>query len=602
MSTRLGRSRRWSGLSIALLLVVGLGVMAPEPAAALEHRQGEFKISWGTTLSYGAMWRVADRDPRLIGIANKGTALSVNGDDGNLNYDRGLVSNALKATTEIELSYKSFGSFVRVYGFYDYENEKGTRARRPLTDGALDRVGSRAEVRDAFIWYKASLGSVPVELRAGNQVLSWGESTFIQNGINVINPVDVSALRVPGAELRDALLPVGLVHASVGTSTNTSFEAFYQYRWEQTKVDPPGTYFSTSDIAGADASRVMLGFGSVPDTLPLGPMPPPIGPVGAVVPRGADRDASDSGQWGLAFRWYAPSLAGTDFGLYYINYHSRLPMISARAGTLAGLMGGNYVGSAYYFLEYPENINLYGISFNTTLGSTGVALQGELSHRRNLPLQIDDVELLFAALSPLRLVGSPVGQLLANTNQIGRFGFGEEIRGYRRFEVSQFQTTATKVLGRWLGADQLTLVWEGAISHIHSLPGRDVQRLEGPATYTSGNPVHTQAGVQPATEAASAFPGATAWGYQLAGRFDYNNAIGAVNLAPRFSWQHDVNGVSPGPGGNFLKDRKALTVGVTAAYRISWEVDLSYTRFSGAGRYNLLSDRDFIATNVKYSF
>ena len=34
-------------------------------------------------------------------------------------------------------------------------------------------------------------------------MINWGESTFIQGGINAINPVDVSALRVPGAELRD---------------------------------------------------------------------------------------------------------------------------------------------------------------------------------------------------------------------------------------------------------------------------------------------------------------------------------------------------------------------------------------------------------------
>lgn len=603
MTVRLEQWKQWGGtLVVPLVLLLGLSVLAPAPAQAAEYRQGEFRISWGTTLSYGAMWRVADRDPRLIGIANGGTAVSVNSDDGNLNYDTGLVSNAVKATTELELSYKNFGGFLRLYGFYDHENEKGTRARRPLTAGALDRVGSRAEVRDAFLWYKTRLGGAPIELRAGNQVLSWGESTFIQNGINAINPVDVSALRVPGAELRDALLPVGIVHASVGTSANTALELFYQYSWDETKIDPPGTYFSTTDIAGADGSRVMLGFGMVPDTLPPGPMPPPIGPVGAVVQRSADRAAKDSGQYGLAFRWFAPRLAGTEFGLYYVNYHSRLPVISARAGTLAGLMLGDYVGSANYFLEYPEDIKLFGLSFNTLLGRSGIAWQGEVSHRRDVPLQVDDVELLFAALSPLALVGSPVGQLLAATNQIGRFSFGEEIHGARRFDVTQFQTTATKVFGRILGADQFTMVWEGAVSRIHNLPERDVLRLDGPATYTSGNPIHTQAGVQPVTELAGAFPGATAWGYQLAGRLDYNNAFQSVNLSPRFSWQHDVSGISPGPGGNFLEGRKALTVGLTATYRISWEVDLSYTNFSGAGRYNLLNDRDFIATNVKYSF
>ena len=47
---------------------------------------------------------------------------------------------------------------------------------------------------------------------------------------------------------------------------------------------------------------------------------------------------------------------------------------------------------------------------------------------------------------------------------------------------------------------------------------------------------------------------------------------------------------------------QALTVGITGTYQNSWEVDLAYTMYQGAGRWNLLNDRDFIATNVKFSF
>ena len=49
---------------------------------------------------------------------------------------------------------------------------------------------------------------------------------------------------------------------------------------------------------------------------------------------------------------------------------------------------------------------MYGMSWNTTLPG-GVAWQGEISHRPNMPLQVDDVELLFAALSPLNAVIRP---------------------------------------------------------------------------------------------------------------------------------------------------------------------------------------------------
>ncbi len=602
---------RQTSRSVALaILAAALLVPLAGTAPAIEGKDGELSWSWDTTLSYGLFSRLEKRDPAIVGLAAGGKAFSVNGDDGNLNYNTGIASNAIKATTELEVSYKGIGAFVRAYGFYDFENEDGSRARTPLSDEALERVGSRAEFRDAFVWAKFDIGSVPAEIRAGWQVINWGESTFIQGGVNAINPVDVSALRVPGSELRDALLPVGAVLVSIKPTKNTSLEGFYQYAWTQTKIDPVGSYFSTTDLAGGGATKVMLGFGAAPDTIPVG-FNIPGNPVGVAVPRVGDRKAEDDGQYGAAFRLFVPALGGTEFGLYYMNYHSRLPLIMARTGTQSALLvNGNYAASAKYFLAYPEDIKLLGLSFNAQLGSTGIALQGEVAHRMDVPLQIDDVEILFAALTPLRLLPAipqlaplrGLGGLLAQTGQAGAYGFDQEIQGYRLYDTTQVQMTATRVFGRVLGADQMVLVAEGAWNKVHDLPEQSVLRLEAPGTYTSGNPIHQQAGVQPGTEPSSAFPTTSAWGYVVAGRFDYSNVIGAVNMSPRFSFAHDVNGVSPGPGGAFIEDRMALTLGLGFQYRINTEWDLSYTRYFGAGRYNLINDRDFLAANLKYSF
>jgi hypothetical protein len=63
-----------------------------------------------------------------------------------------------------------------------------------------------------------------------------------------------------------------------------------------------------------------------------------------------------------------------------------------------------------------------------------------------------------------------------------------------------------------------------------------------------------------------------------------------------------VNGISPGPGGAFLAGRIAATAGLTASLHNTWELDVSYTNYGGAGQYNLLNDRDFIAASVKVSF
>ena len=57
---------------------------------------------------------------------------------------------------------------------------------------------------------------------------------------------------------------------------------------------------------------------------------------------------------------------------------------------------------------------MLGVSFNTSLGRTGISWQGEISLKNDVPLQIDDVELLFATLSTL------APQFGAN-NQIGNF-------------------------------------------------------------------------------------------------------------------------------------------------------------------------------------
>lgn len=658
------RGRAGAGILALLLLISGTALTRGAHAVGIER--GDLHGSIDTTLSMGASWRVQERDSDLVCRANGGTAFGCNADDGNLNYDRGIVSLGPKFTTELDLEYQNFGFFGRAIGFLDFENENGSRERTPLGKATKDLVGSDVDVLDAYGWGRFDIAHMSGELRLGKQVLSWGESTFIQNGINTINPFDVSKLRVPGAELRDALVPVPMVSGNLAISEMFSMEAFYQLDWDKTTIDPNGTFFSTTDIAGTDATKVMLGFGDISD---LGDINPGLGPPlggGAFdskflsVRRGPDINPRDGGQFGVALRMFVPKLNDTEFGFYFIRYHSRLPVIDGVTGTTAGvgnataaaaagaaLAGGAgfaaavgagaaagaasgaddpagsalkgataatnagaagvsavatdlYAETASYRLEYPEDINLYGISFNTQLGTTGWALQGEYSFRQDVPLQVDDVELLFAALTPLSGLNPAVA-----VNQIGSFGTSTLIPGYITRNVSQLQATATRVFGQAFGANQVLFVAEAAVNHVHDMPDKDVLRLEGPGTFTSGNPFHAGAtglhAGKPA-ESSSHFADATSWGYRIATRFDYLNAIGAVNLSPRIQWQHDVSGVSPGPGGSFLEGRKAISVGLTASYLEQWEFDVSYTSFFGADRHNLLNDRDFVSASLKYLF
>ena len=93
---------------------------------------------------------------------------------------------------------------------------------------------------------------------------------------------------------------------------------------------------------------------------------------------------------------------------------------------------------------------------------------------------------------------------------------------------------------------------------------------------------------------------ATSWGYRLAGRLDYNNAVGAVRLSPYAQFQHDANGNSAGPSGPFLEGRTAFTAGLGLGYLDDMRMDLSYTMFGGSTNY--LRGRDFVSVSASWSF
>lgn len=563
-------------------------------AIDLQFGDGAVSGSFDTTVTVGASLRTQDRNDSFIGVVNGGRANSINADDGNLNFDQGdLTSLRAKVTHELDLDWRSFGFFGRAFYFYDAAIMAIDPERTSFTDAAEDEAGRNVELLDAFVSADLEPADRPLNVRLGRQVISWGESTFIPNGINIINPVDVTALRVAGAEIRDALVPIPALDVSVGLTDRLSLEGFWQLAWNDTELDPPGTFFSTSDFVGPGGRRVFLGFGQPPIT--DFPLPPPgtFAPIGPFIPRGSDNDPDGLDQFGFALRYLAEPLNDTEFGLYYIRQHSRTPIISARTGTLDGLLAGDYAATARYFREFPEDIDLVGASFNTAL-PLGLALQGEVSYRFDQPLQVDDVELLFAGLSP-------VNPGLFGQNQLGVFGFEEEISGFRQKDVIQAQITASQLFGPTLGADQIFVAAEVGGTYVRDMEDKSELRFNGPATFTSGNPFFTAAGVQPATTN-DGFADDFSWGYRITARADYLGAIGPINLQPQIAFLHDVDGTTPEPLGTFVDGRKALTTTLGATYLDRLRAELSYTSFFGGGDFNLLKDRDFVSLSLSYFF
>ena len=235
-----------------------------------------------------------------------------------------------------------------------------------------------------------------------------------------------------------------------------------------------------------------------------------------------------------------------------------------------------YGRTARYFVEHPEDLQVIGVSFNTLLGASGWVLQGEYSFHPDTPLQRTDDSVFEEGLMPLTaaLTNNPAAPAL-------RAKLGTYLPGYIQRDVSQVQATATKLFGPTLGADTLAFVTEVALAYVHDMPDESKTPLQ---THGAGDIVAD----------------ASAWGYRLAGRLNYNNVIGAARLSPYLQFQHDVDGNSPSPSGPFLEERTVLTLGVGVSYLDRLQTDLSYTMYDG--KTNYLSDRDFVSVSATYSF
>jgi hypothetical protein len=73
-------------------------------------------------------------------------------------------------------------------------------------------------------------------------------------------------------------------------------------------------------------------------------------------------------------------------------------------------------------------------------------------------------------------------------------------------------------------------------------------------------------------------------------------------MQPSVAFSQDIAGNTPLPLGNYLAGRKSLNVAVEFTLRNAWSLEVRYVNYYGGGRYNLLNDRDYFATTVKYSF
>lgn len=366
-------SRQAAALAAALAAV---GCLPHADAFEIDTGDSDLRLRWDNTLKYNAAWRVKDRDSKLVSTVNQ--------DDSDRNFNKGLISSRLNILSEFDARYNNFGARVSAAGWYDsvYEGSNdndspATANQRSVsydhfTDDTRKLHGSDAEILDAFVFGKGNLGELPTSFRLGRHTVLWGESLFFgANGIaGGQAPVDIiKATSVPNTPFKELIRPVNQFSGQVQLRPNVSVAAYYQFAWEENRIPAVGSYFSTSDVVGEGGERLIVGG-------PIGPNQQPLAFF-----HGKDIKADDKGQYGLSLR-FSPEDWNTDFGLYAIRYHAKDPMIYTRANPggpnpLTGQLGE-------YQLVYAEGIRAFGASFSTSVGDANVA--GEVSVRRNTPL------------------------------------------------------------------------------------------------------------------------------------------------------------------------------------------------------------------------
>ena len=613
----------------------------------------------------------------------------------------------------VSFFFRTLAYYDDVYMDFEETNSDTTLSPRheSWSRAGRESLGMDLKLLDAYAsTWLPFIGDRELSVKVGKQVINWGESALLLlNSLNTINPVSQNRLNTPGFDLKELSIPLGMVFLQTDLTYNASLEAFYQYEWEPLDIAPAGSWNSAGDHITPGAEWGMLSFGKAPED-PLGLYQPnqnpedPIGTLQSTASRTIYRDfdeerrrrPDDGGQYGAALKLFLEDFNnGTELAFYFANYHSRVPSISQLAAdeTCIGqsgisadpstnlvnlLLDCEYatpatlpaalaqiastgalpqpgiepvpVDTLKLVVEYPENIRMWGTSFNTTIGDW--ALAGEYSFREDLPIQVAGIDLSFAGLQPAFPeedydVGvavipgrrSTVPDFL-ETNYRGRTaaerlaadGQNYYVQGWERQKIGQAIATLLKTIGgdNPLGAAQIILLFELGYVHLPDFPdpcnelafngaGTNLHISHGADGTTGCAAADTQVDGETADQTAqdddrqtlrqnptaedfSRFPTEESYGYRFINLNRFDNVLFGANLETLFIARHDVYGIGPGLGQNFIEGRKQFDLGLRWDYLSRFIGEVRYTWFTGGGNRNGQKDKDSAFVYLGYQF
>ncbi|MGH8460683.1 MAG: DUF1302 domain-containing protein [Stenotrophobium sp.] len=622
-----------------------------------------------------------DPAPNQRLVNAQGTYFGNNGDNGDMNYPQySIVAATSLLDTDLKLTYNNFLVRVRGFGYYDpanvnFEEHHNNTLFQPAKSRRANNVQTRfardMELMEAYLQYSFDVLDHHTVVSVGQQNIRWGESTLVAvNSLAEINPPSQTNLYMPGTQINELFLPVPAALFSVDVATGVTVDLLYQFGWRPVQPAAAGSFFSTSNIAGGGHTAVIgLGqFSQDPNKQFNNPNNPNHSPgvLGLISNTTFTADLlpenygypKNGGQYGAKLSYSADWLnGGTELGFYFLNYHSRLPYLSTYAanqscarnsanaaqatidckgfnGTLnvTGLgLEPAPIDTIKPFLDYPENIHMFGVSFNTNVGSWSLA--GEFSYRPNLPLQVELTDVVFAALQPALPKTEQVIPLVAanitlpsaseafpdylmpyrgRTNESVQAN--ELIRGWQRFKVGQYDFTGIKIFSdNPFGAQQVIWIMEAGATQIYNLPSLDQLQIEGgylndtshrPGADGTGQPggVPNPKTFNP-TQQNTGFATRFAWGLRSIIQMEYDNVAFGWNLKPQFILTHDMTGTAPSPNQNFVQGTSQVIAGTD----INFSQDLTghvqyWWFFGGVHNNNSLIDRDNASVSISYAF
>lgn len=563
-------------------LAAAIAVLAASAGAAeIEVSDPDMKVRWDNTVKYGAAARTSGQSEALLGESNL--------DDGNRNFNRGVVSNRLDWLSELDIRRGNFGGRVSAAGWYDsvYNGRNdnpgfaggGTPNQSSVPYNAFTREarkihGSDAEVLDAFVYGRFDLAGQRASMRLGQHSIQWGESLFF--GGNAIagtqSPIDAVKLQsVPNTPFKEAIRPVPQLSGQIEVAPNVTLGAYYQFQWKRNRLPAAGSYFSTADMNPEGGEQILL----------------PQAEQGGIfldgnITRAADQRAKNSGQGGLQLRFSGEE---TDYGAYLVRFHSKnfqqianlgvRPVIHAGPGGCVvpgsfstGPTSCGMVVPQTYQLAWHEGITALGLSASRTFGAINLAIEASVRHNQDLA-STNSVN--------TQALGGPA------TDNSGNPAYA--IGNTAHVNLSTLWQVPSSPL--W---QEATLAGELAWNRVLKI----TQNPDAVDPNATRNAVSLRFVLEPTYR--QVLPG-----------LDVGVPIG-LGYTPKSS-----RSMALGPGGQPASGGGDLTIGLNGAYLDVWRFSLSYTHYFGPEGHFLdannhfsyrqaMKDRNFVAFSVRRTF